>query len=440
MVERDRVHRRLEPRASSVSEARRLVRRSLVDVGEEITDAAELVTSELVTNALVHAGTQIDVSVELCPDRVRVEVADGSPHLPESRRYGATAGTGRGLVMVEELTDEWGAFRQGRGGQGKVVWFEIGAAGRSEAEAAPDDEGPPRHRQRVVDVRLLNIPLILHAVWQQHAAALLREYLLTALDDSHEEEAVQVHASASDALALLSEHLPRPDFGDRPDDLMALARDTDWSTCDATLPVPLGSVGHFAALGRALDDALVIAGRGSFLTPPTQPELQGLRRWICREVERQSRGEPPEAWLAERDIAPILTPPPPWDLSELVVADRAVVAADDTDTIVAASAAAVALLGYDDSSELVGRRLFHVIPARYRQAHLAGFALHLYTGRRPLLDRPMTVPVLRRDGSEVDVELTIRSHALAGERTVFTASLEPAGGPAGPSAGAAQRQ
>ena len=55
-------------------------------------------------------------------------------------------------------------------------------------------------------------------------------------------------------------------------------------------------------------------------------------------------------------------------------------------------AAAVALLGYDDSSELVGRRLFHVIPARYRQAHLAGFALHLYTGRRPLIDRPTTVP------------------------------------------------
>ena len=87
MVEGDRVHRRLEPRASSVSEARRLVRRSLIDVGEEITDAAELVTSELVTNALVHAGTQIDVSVELRPDRVRVEVRDSGrgfrfTHLP----------------------------------------------------------------------------------------------------------------------------------------------------------------------------------------------------------------------------------------------------------------------------------------------------------------------------------------------------------------------
>lgn len=439
MVDRDRVHRRLEPRASSVSEARRLVRRTLVDVDDEIADAAELVTSELVTNALVHAGTHIDVSVELCTDKVRVEVADGSPHLPESRRYGATAGTGRGLVMVEELTDEWGTFRQGRGGPGKVVWFEIGAAGSSDAQAAPDHEGPPRRPERVVDVRLLNVPLILHGAWQQHAAALLREYLLTALDEGHEAEAVQVHASASDALALLSEHLPSLEFGDRPDDLMALANDTDSSTCDATLPVPLGSVGHFAALGQALDDALAVADRGLFLTPPTQPELQGMRRWICREVERQSRGEPPIAWLAERDIAPILTPPPPWDLSELVVADQAVVAADDTDTIVAVSAAAVALLGYDDSSELVGRRLFHVIPARYRQAHLAGFALHLYTGRRPLLDRPTTVPLLRRDGSEVDVELTIRSHTLAGERMVFTASLERAGGPAGRSAGAAQR-
>jgi len=422
-----------------VSEARRLVRRALVDVGQEIADAAELVTSELVTNAVVHAGTDIDVSIELCPDRVRVEVADGSPHLPRSRRYGTSAGTGRGLVMVEELTDEWGVSRRGPGDQGKVVWFEIGDTGPSDAEAVPEEAGPPRHGERVVDVRLLNVPLLLHAAWQQHAAALLREFLLAALDDGHEEEAVQVHASASDALALLSEHLPSPDLGDQPDRMLALARDPEWSAYDAVLPVPLGSVGHFAALGRALDDALVVADRGLFLTPPTQPELQGLRRWICREVERQSRGEPPVAWLAERDIAPILTPPPPWDLSELVVADQAVVAADDTDTIVAVSAAAVALLGYDDSSELVGRRLFHVIPARYRQAHLAGFALHLYTGRRPLLDRPTTVPVLRRDGSEVDVELTLRSHALAGERTVFTASLEGPGGTAGPSAGAAQR-
>ena len=124
-----------------------------------------------------------------------------------------------------------------------------------------------RHRQRVVDVRLLNIPLILHAVWQQHAAALLREYLLTALDDSHEEEAVQVHASASDALALLSEHLPSPDLGDQPDRMLALARDPEWSAYDAVLPVPLGSVGHFAALGRALDDALVIAGFGNHQRP-----------------------------------------------------------------------------------------------------------------------------------------------------------------------------
>jgi len=422
-----------------VSEARRLVRRALVDAGEDMVDAAELVTSELVTNAVVHAGTHIDINVELWADRVRVEVADGSPHLPESRRYGANAGTGRGLVMVEELSDDWGAFRQGPGGKGKVVWFEIGSAsGLSEAGAVPEDGGPRHDIERVVDVRLLSVPPILHAAWQQHAAALLREYLLTALDDGHEEEAVQVHASASDALALLSEHVPRPDLGDHPDHLLALARDPDWSSCDATVPVPLGSVGHFAALGRALDDALVVADRGLFLTPPTQPELQGMRRWICREVERQSRGERPVPWVVERDIAPILTPPPPWDLSELVVAEQAVVAADDTDTIVAVSAAAVALLGYDDSAELVGRRLFLVIPARYRQAHLAGFAMHLYTGRRPLLDRPTRVPVLRRDGSEVEVELTIRSHALAGERTVFTASLEREGGPPRPSAGAAQ--
>jgi PAS domain S-box-containing protein len=99
------------------------------------------------------------------------------------------------------------------------------------------------------------------------------------------------------------------------------------------------------------------------------------------------------------------------------------VAADDTDEIIAANRPAVELLGYDDEAELVGRRIVAIIPERYRQAHLAGFTLHFLNGRRPLLDGAVAVPALRRDGSEITVELLVRAQQAPGGGTVFLAEL-----------------
>jgi PAS domain S-box-containing protein len=102
---------------------------------------------------------------------------------------------------------------------------------------------------------------------------------------------------------------------------------------------------------------------------------------------------------------------------------RALVAADDTGRIIAISPPALTLLGYDDASQLVGKRLVTIIPPRFRQAHLAGFTLFFSTGRAPLLGRAVTVPALRQDGSEFPVELTIRSEGLPGGRHVFVAVM-----------------
>jgi PAS domain S-box-containing protein len=414
---------RLEPRASSVSTARKLVRRTLTEAGhDDLADAAELVTSELVTNALVHAGSHIDISVDVRPDSVRVEIADGSPHLPTTREYGTSAGTGRGLVMVEEIADCWGVTRRDAGGTGKVVWFEIGTS-ESTGEPAAEERLRAEPRGDVVPVRLLNVPLLLHAAWQRHAEALLREYMLATLDDRTGDEAVQVHAEASDALALLAEHLPHPDLGEDPEHMLATARDPAQSCADVEVPVPTASVAHFSALDRAMNSAIDAANRNLFLTPPTQPELQAFRRWVCRQVADQSGGGAPEAWSAD-ELESWVATPPSWDTGEVTAAEQALVAIDDTNTIIAVSHVAASLLGYDDPAELVGRRLVAIVPPAYRQAHLAGFTLHLYSGRRPLLDRTTTMPVLRRDGTELPVDLTVRSHVLPGERTVFTALLE----------------
>ena len=100
---------------------------------QDVADAAQLAVSEVITNALVHAGTAIDLRVRLEGSLLRVEVTDGSPHFPCPRDYTSLAGTGRGLTLLDDSVDGWGVHAQG---DGKLVWFEIRAP-----SGAPDTGG-----------------------------------------------------------------------------------------------------------------------------------------------------------------------------------------------------------------------------------------------------------------------------------------------------------
>ncbi|POX40071.1 protein phosphatase [Streptomyces sp. Ru73] len=85
----------------------------------------ELVATELITNALRHTDSGALVSLELRsgpPDRIRLEVEDRSSHWPRRREPGETATTGRGLLLVEALSDRWGAEARGAG---KALWCEF---------------------------------------------------------------------------------------------------------------------------------------------------------------------------------------------------------------------------------------------------------------------------------------------------------------------------
>ncbi|WP_237305353.1 ATP-binding protein [Streptomyces sp. SAT1] len=86
---------------------------------------AELVASELVTNAVRHArGPDVGVTVTRTGHaRVCVAVTDGSPLLPRLRVAGLLAETGRGLRLVEGLSRDWGAAPCARS---KSVWAEVG--------------------------------------------------------------------------------------------------------------------------------------------------------------------------------------------------------------------------------------------------------------------------------------------------------------------------
>lgn len=92
----------------------------------ELLDDALLLISELVTNAVLHGGPPIMLSVECDGDALHVRVRDGSPALPEPRNAEPDADGGRGMTLVELLTDTWGVVPVADTyGAGKEVWFEL---------------------------------------------------------------------------------------------------------------------------------------------------------------------------------------------------------------------------------------------------------------------------------------------------------------------------
>lgn len=110
----------------AVPEARRAVRELLRQWGSPGCSAvAELLTSELVTNALVHTDDDAVLTATIGPQGLRVEVRDFVARRPRVRVPDSDDGThGRGLVLVESLAAAWGVRPHG---VGKSVWFELDA-------------------------------------------------------------------------------------------------------------------------------------------------------------------------------------------------------------------------------------------------------------------------------------------------------------------------
>ena len=115
---------RLPPEPQSVRQARRHVRNALAEAGrDQWVDDATLAVSELVSNVVLHAGTDCELSVSVSCDSARVSVRDFSNALPVERHYRADATTGRGLTIVAELSSAFGVDPLAP--DGKVVWFTV---------------------------------------------------------------------------------------------------------------------------------------------------------------------------------------------------------------------------------------------------------------------------------------------------------------------------
>jgi anti-sigma regulatory factor (Ser/Thr protein kinase) len=118
----------LPPDNAAAARARRFVSDTMRAWGcDDAISDAELLVSELVTNAVLHARSETRVLVERDGTTVRVSVCDDSPARPRLRNYGPEAVTGRGLVIVDRIARRWGVEPSDAG---KCVWFEIEARAR----------------------------------------------------------------------------------------------------------------------------------------------------------------------------------------------------------------------------------------------------------------------------------------------------------------------
>jgi anti-sigma regulatory factor (Ser/Thr protein kinase) len=123
-------HIALDPVPPSVGIARSFLRETLADADVDEQDTVLLLASELVTNAILHARTPVQVGVVLEGSKALVCVGDrvAAGGAVRPRRHSQLRPGGRGLALVAELSEDWGTESYTGG---KTVWFTVPVSERS---------------------------------------------------------------------------------------------------------------------------------------------------------------------------------------------------------------------------------------------------------------------------------------------------------------------
>ncbi|MFI2641907.1 ATP-binding protein [Streptomyces sp. NPDC018610] len=400
---------RLPPRPQSAAAARRFVRDVLDGAVPDVVDTAQLLVSELVTNAVMHAHTEVEVQAWAVDGRVHVQVSDHRPDrvLVPPADGSAYAGTGRGLAMVEQLASTHGVLV---GEDRKTVWFELWP-GTPEPPASGWSV-PAAPLGATATVELVDLPGALHRAAQQHREALLRESLMAAFAGDLSSAPLDDLLTAHDTNHLINERLAAVSESHSRGDLYTLRVQMPADAREAVL-----------GLGRVLEAANEAASQGRLLTRPALPQIRAATRWLLGQITDQLSGHGPTAWPA-MPREPSATAPElaPWDPGQLQATSTPTIAADDGNRIIAANAAAAELLGWRPE-ELVGQRIIVIVPEHLRERHIAAFTSLLLTGQAHILGRRVTMPALHRDGRLIEISLCIQTQEATNGRSVFVARL-----------------
>jgi PAS domain S-box-containing protein len=409
---------RSPPDPAQVAQARRFVRDVLGETHATSIDAAQLLVTELVTNAMLHAGAEVEVRLWATSDRVHVRVSDTARDrglFP--RQLDCDASTGRGLQLVHALAAAHGVELTDFG---KTVWFELWPGIQAQpnptstwllSEIEDSFVGKP--------VLLSDVPIGLFRAAQRHRDSLLRECKLLVLSGRHL-PGVPVHdlGAAEAANGLIA----RAVLGE-----IEAAMQADPSLTHVTVQVslPEACVDSVRVLGSTLEKANVAARQATFLTRPALPEIRAFRNWLLEQIITQLSDGPITSWGARASHAL-----PGGSVSARVnPVDRSgpVIVAGDDNVILGVGDAIEALLGWPPS-DLIGRRIVAIIPPRLHLQHVAGFTNFLLTGSSRIIGSPVVVAALHRDGHEVPVQLLLGVEQSQDGRPLFVATLDPASG------------
>ncbi|MEU4968634.1 SpoIIE family protein phosphatase [Streptomyces smyrnaeus] len=411
--------RRFPPRPESVTAARHFARAALDGLASQVVDTAELLVSELVTNAVLHARTEVEVSVSRSADRVLVRVGDHLPSrgvVPQERR--PYPSTGLGLVVMEELASRYGVDTgEGR----KTVWCELGPADPSAPPSSWQAATPPAGPHDAVT--LVDLPDALFTASRYRRHALLRELTLAVFAGA--DLGVRPHEleTAHDMSNVLST-------------CVTAARENQPSDADIRslqVSVPADATPALFTLRRVLGLAEEAARDERLLTRPPLPQNRLFHQWLFDQITSQLAGGQPTAWtVVPREPGASPSELSSWDPRQVRDSRVPTVAADEEDRILAANEPVADMLGWQPD-ELVGQQLTVLIPEHLRERHLAAFTSLQLTGRPRILGRSVPLPALHRDGSLIPVRLLIQTQETVDGRTVFVAQLSPrAAGPSGP--------
>ncbi len=298
----------LEPVVESTPMARHWVAAHLRDLPADVSGCAALLTSELVTNAVLHAATPMCVTLHVLPDRIRVDVADGNPSFPSIKEYGREAATGRGLTLFNTLASDWGV--QGVEG-GKIVWFELPVdfpvtpSNMSDGSFRFDLMGlthPGLHREQresaIVSVRLVGIPVQLLQKASEEYEALFRELRLM---KERADTTPGAHGLPERLSVLVSEIGTRFNgFGPGMDEMWQEAVDNKVEHYDWSLDLAESAVVACEFYDAMLDEADEFGLSARLLTLPASATSVAVRRWFLSELIGQLHGKAPVAWVESR--------------------------------------------------------------------------------------------------------------------------------------------
>lgn len=411
--------RRFPRGPESVAEARRFVRGALAGVAPDVVDTAQLLVSELVTNAVLHARTETEVSAGADGGTVRVRVRDLRPDrglVPcECPPY---AGTGQGLALVERLASRCGVDMDD---EAKTVWFELRPDGPQQEPNGWQPVAPASGAEETVT--LVDVPAALYAASQQHRHTLLRELTLAAATRAGPGVSPEDLAAAQDMSNVISACVTSA--------LREQAAEAEIRSLPLSVPPDAGPA--VQALRRVLDRAEESARDERLLTLPALPRSRVFHQWLFDQIVDQLAGAHPTAWtVVPREPGAGPSELVPWDPSQVQVSRNPTIAADERNRVIAVNGPAADLLGWP-ADDLVGLPLTTLIPEHLRKRHVTAFTSLLLSGQPRILGRSVPLPALHRDGRLVAVRLFIQTQETADGRTVFVAQLSPRAAAPGPS-------